>query len=114
MRISDWSSDVCSSDLESAGELGEVGGRGLVERLVEGCGGHVAHQSGDVDPLMAPSRNTTAPLPARLPTISRWLEPAVRADSLARTSVGMGQREHVRVDLGERRTTKNKKIKRYR
>src|SRR3546814_7368860 len=28
MRISDWSSDVCSSDLDHPGDLGAVGGRG--------------------------------------------------------------------------------------
>src|SRR3546814_8755379 len=30
MRISDWSSDVCSSDLEAGQELGAVAARGLV------------------------------------------------------------------------------------
>src|SRR3546814_16365851 len=38
MRISDWSSDVCSSDL-----------RGVVVAPVEGQGADVGEQSGDLD-----------------------------------------------------------------
>src|SRR3546814_7651845 len=33
MRISDWSSDVCSSDLVSAGELDERSGEGIPEHV---------------------------------------------------------------------------------
>src|SRR3546814_1201555 len=46
MRISDWSSDVCSSDLALAGEVGGQG-EGLLDVLLGqhvGAGGHVAHE----------------------------------------------------------------------
>src|SRR3546814_9998151 len=44
MRISDWSSDVCSSDLESARELVVHGHRVLVETGAgEGIGAHDRH-----------------------------------------------------------------------
>src|SRR3546814_5037550 len=52
MRISDWSSDVCSSDLERGGLLGAHGGQALVD-----LGVHARHeerrdglQGGDVVP----------------------------------------------------------------
>src|SRR3546814_16426311 len=42
MRISDWSSDVCSSDLEQAALLA-VGGRGIAQRAFEEATEDVAH-----------------------------------------------------------------------
>src|SRR3546814_7201080 len=57
MRISDWSSDVCSSDLRSfiqhvasRLEIEGHGGKRLIE-FVSQCRGHCTHraQSGDVD-----------------------------------------------------------------
>src|SRR3546814_14474121 len=45
MRISDWSSDVCSSDLEQAALLA-VGGRGIAQRAFEEATEDVAHTDG--------------------------------------------------------------------
>src|SRR3546814_5271366 len=38
MRISDWSSDVCSSDLARPGRCLRVGGGGVAGRVAEGAG----------------------------------------------------------------------------
>src|SRR3546814_3673432 len=46
MRISDWSSDVCSSDLVAAAHL-HVDRRGRAE--IEDLAGHVGGQEGEID-----------------------------------------------------------------
>src|SRR3546814_17299821 len=110
MRISDWSSDVCSSDLGDAlgafdqavaghqvGELGAVFGADLHDRaelLVEQHGAHV------VGAVAAPA-------------FKRDVEPEVRAErhlaKRERKSGVSGKRVSVRVDRGGRRVIKTKK-----
>src|SRR3546814_11672209 len=44
MRISDWSSDVCSSDLTAPGKAGEAGGE-TASSLSSGTGGSAPEQA---------------------------------------------------------------------
>src|SRR3546814_13005463 len=97
MRISDWSSDVCSSDLavahlEQAGESG----RGLDHIVVRGLAGvaamaAVADRSGVDDPGVE---------------LPHGLEGEAELD---RKSVVLGKSGSVRVDLGGRSIIKKKK-----
>src|SRR3546814_13330567 len=86
MRISDWSSDVCSSDLPSPPPA-------PVRRAVAGC-----------PPATLPSDAPSAAVPR--------FRPAWRAGAAAwsdRQSVVWGQSVSVRVDLGGRRRIQNTK-----
>src|SRR3546814_16728985 len=94
MRISDWSSDVCSSDLErDAGNCGQY----------DEPGSHRAKSSGDTLtprwPAAAPGRDTTVSSPRRSQGVTR-------AD---RKSVVEGKGVSVRVDIGGRRIIKKKR-----
>src|SRR3546814_12376607 len=107
MRISDWSSDVCSSDLAR-------GGRGLdaaAHHLIEV--GRVA--------LLAPLRGHTAVPPTVIPLILTWPWPVptgavwpdlpqnpVFISKSDRKRVVSGKSVAVRVALGGRRITKKK------
>src|SRR3546814_17503038 len=115
MRISDWSSDVCSSDLGEVGgaahaqrqqDVAEHGvrmdvGAGALQRL-EPCvhrGAEDVGVGGVIDPAAA--RRRLAAVVA-----------AAVVDLLAdRTSVVSGKSVSVRVDLGGRRIIKKKKKK---
>src|SRR3546814_16944593 len=99
MRISDWSSDVCSSDLRGA----EVGGHDrLGDRRGHPATGLLAgallalddHGDGDGGGLTGGTRESHAP--------------GVGAGR-DRPSVASGQSVSVRVDLGGRRIIQNKK-----
>src|SRR3546814_13708389 len=48
MRISDWSSDVCSSDLPKVGAYRQTEEFGLLVRVIQQ--GHLLYMSGNVDP----------------------------------------------------------------
>src|SRR3546814_15422334 len=86
MRISDWSSDVCSSDLFNAELYGLLGQRRLARE-----GGRLSG------------------LPDRLPSIhlTALFPHATKQD---RKSVVSGKSVSVRVDLGGRRIIKKKKV----
>src|SRR3546814_17585309 len=62
MRISDWSSDVCSSDLAAAGQLAPQDGReGEADEVVEGAARHVG-----VDQLLVEAARVLESLDHRL------------------------------------------------
>src|SRR3546814_11938437 len=94
MRISDWSSDVCSSDLTASAYL-------------------LRHAYNAEDPLP----HSSPPLPASAPR--RAGDPALRGHRIGvdvparadRTSVVEGKSVSVRVDLGCRRIIKKKQSK---
>src|SRR3546814_12150061 len=88
MRISDWSSDVCSSDLVVTPELGRGEPHDLELDAV-----WVAGVEALVDRVVAGSLQRTGGLQA-----------------LDRTSVVWGKSVSVRVDLGGRRVVKKKHI----
>src|SRR3546814_18054045 len=101
MRISDWSSDVCSSDLTATGTyLGKVA---------------VARDAQQTDS----AQDVKAMLPDRSATANAKPEPEIFADDVKcahgcaigedRTSVGAGKRVAVRVDSGGRGIIPKKK-----
>src|SRR3546814_17868405 len=105
MRISDWSSDVCSSDLRLYPALGRAQARGAEAALSrQGARGAGALNRGKTPTGSAIGRGRriihrkTLARPARL-----------RAVGIDRKSVGEGKSVYVRVDLGVRRNIKNKK-----
>src|SRR3546814_20255229 len=125
MRISDWSSDVCSSDLEPGvgdGLAAGVGGEG------EGGQAEAAPDLGDADagddrPGLGGDHRAPASGPASTKTGTKtspccskrtctgapmWTSAGSQSPMLARQSVGMGKSVSVRVDLGGRRFIKKK------
>src|SRR3546814_11478608 len=83
MRISDWSSDVCSSDLWGGGWLAMLGKNfGFGHGHVDFAGSSVVHLTGGVLALVGAK---------------------IIGPRLARKSVGSGKSVSVRVDLGGRR-----------
>src|SRR3546814_10709557 len=91
MRISDWSSDVCSSDLASRAAAGRRAG------LFRGPPAEPAAAS--LDARRGP--------PLR-PVLRRAAVPGHRPHHGDRKSVGSGKSVSVRVDLGGRRIIKKK------
>src|SRR3546814_11168728 len=124
MRISDWSSDVCSSDLSAAAARGAAsGGPGAPERPGEGLGrGKPSWQ----ETRASASRGSMAGLGARAcrrhrrrldRVVVRWNRAAVPSDHVNpiyfnrvkdRKSVVSGKSVSVRVDLGCSRIIKKK------
>src|SRR3546814_20815132 len=102
MRISDWSSDVCSSDLQNAG------GRKAGE-IVDMAVGMVVEQSVTQPQQPFDAQIVGKPgldLPFRHAGIAIGVEQALFGD---RKSGGEGKSVSVRVDLGGRRIIKKKK-----
>src|SRR3546814_11723172 len=100
MRISDWSSDVCSSDLERKIPHGLLRGRQRPGRLAFVGGQELArHRALDAAALLG-----------LIPGVRQHAHRARQAEQADRKSVVEGQSESVRVDLGGRRIIK-KKIK---
>src|SRR3546814_16464276 len=103
--ISDWSSDVCSSDLEGFGEtalvdalLAQPVGAGTFEEA--GVVGVIDHAAGiGLFPVDAHGN------PERHGGVHRYRAPSVKGD---RKSVVEGKSVQVRVDLGGRRNIKKK------
>src|SRR3546814_15643788 len=116
MRISDWSSDVCSSDLRLAGDWtgAQSGGLRQIAGADAGKLGHLVHATNSFTALALPSAGcgpgadrancARAAACAILRTSPR--EPAPAVD---RKSVGSGKSVSVRVDLGGRWIIKKKK-----
>src|SRR3546814_16952280 len=100
MRISDWSSDVCSSDLPLRGDVVRRGFGGEHRDVGAGVG-----PEGD-----GPERrlHMAATLPAGRDAIAQ-VDRAVRRRAGDRKSVVEGKRVSVRVDLGGRRLIKKKR-----
>src|SRR3546814_12671157 len=108
MRISDWSSDVCSSDLARLMPLVQQqrldGGRpGPFGAWIEPGEARADGVGGDQHALAAHRRGQCQRLAPR---------PGAKVDhGQDRKSVVQGKRVSVRVNLGGRRTIKKKKIK---
>src|SRR3546814_20266109 len=101
MRISDWSSDVCSSDLR-AGEVTEgrtTGAAADIEDVAREPGRHVADL-----PFHDRGAAPAADLPADRAECCEEPEEQCASD---RKSVVQGKSVSVSVDLGGRRITKN-------
>src|SRR3546814_13573691 len=99
MRISDWSSDVCSSDLLAANA-------GISLRRSSGCAAAMITTMGGFDEriIMEGNRGRPGDQPCRCdPRNGRPRRPD-------RTSVASGQRVSVRVDLGCRRIFTQHKV----
>src|SRR3546814_1035738 len=96
MRISDWSSDVCSSDLTDPLDLGFGLIGGIVNAILDA---HIA----------AGSCLDHVPADQRGPIVHFVKQPVHVPDHLAgdRKSVVSGKSVSVRVDLGGRRIIKN-------
>src|SRR3546814_18011890 len=99
MRISDWSSDVCSSDLGEGPRQGrdDMRGKRLALAMMMACAGSAA--------IAAPLHAQAAPAET-LEIDKKRIDAALAAD---RKSVGWGKSVSVRVDLGGRRIIKKKK-----
>src|SRR3546814_12125544 len=123
MRISDWSSDVCSSDLRIARQgrgagrrAWRGGGRGELQRAPAAARAQagVGQDARRVSRLRAALRHTVRRRRGSArPSLGR-APPSARRDRRAadRKSVVEGKRVSVRVDLGGRRIIKKKKHKR--
>src|SRR3546814_17499471 len=112
MRISDWSSDVCSSDLRSRVDVASRSGhgRGLRREYVAQPGGdghraRTAHACGSgVGPVERAAGGKGDPFGgAWSQSRHRWAE-----HPPDRTSVGKGKSVSGRLDLGGRRTMQKK------
>src|SRR3546814_20897067 len=88
MRISDWSSDVCSSDLDVLAELRER----QLDRVRAGREDHVAALELDGAAVVLLQRHDVEGLPLA--------EDAVRGDLVDRKSVVEGKSVSVSVDIG--------------
>src|SRR3546814_15508096 len=104
MRISDWSSDVCSSDLDAQR-------RRCSDETGDEAGGKRSRNADRAGPARA-----RTPIHARRP-IQRHGEPRRLRRCVFRSgdrkSVVSGKSVSVRVDLGGRRSIKKKQIKTY-
>src|SRR3546814_16780087 len=102
MRISDWSSDVCSSDLQMPATARVHGGDELEARRVGHMGvGARHHHAPGLDRLAQRLQGGTLEF--------RQLVEEEHAEMGDRKSVVEGQSVSVRVDLGGRRVSKTKK-----
>src|SRR3546814_11481678 len=99
MRISDWSSDVCSSDLSTGGRKRKAGGWPAA-KPPSGASGR--NWNNDMGPKGADWKKPAIRPPGAMNARSR----RGRAE---RKSVVEGKRVSVRVDLGGRRIIKKKK-----
>src|SRR3546814_12188160 len=104
MRISDWSSDVCSSDLDSVLERIDSGAERGVTRMLTMM----------LDPLVGEKISYLVPPDgSRIDMVDPgqlWERVTARID---RKSVVSGKSVSVRVDIGGRRIIKKKKMKEY-
>src|SRR3546814_12463623 len=105
MRISDWSSDVCSSDLRKVSPI--AAGSGLLLRRggLGGRGGRFRAGRGDLRRAAEPGDRLDRIF--ELEVLDAFLFEILGGD---RKSVVEGKRVSVRVDLGGRRYIKKKKI----
>src|SRR3546814_19493233 len=117
MRISDWSSDVCSSDLQESGDAGKEGKGKEGERardqhiMPKLCdAGQPGDEFGRVEQRFVARRHARKlpddiRLPRQNPSILLF---STRLEPSARKSVGSGKRVSVRYTLGGRRIIKKK------
>src|SRR3546814_18886240 len=104
MRISDWSSDVCSSDLTLARE------RHLYEQKVTA---RADYEQAQAEAAAAAAEARRAQVAAGAANVTRDGSGAIVASTISgrveRTSVVKGKSVYVRVDLGGRRNIKKKR-----
>src|SRR3546814_18506535 len=108
MRISDWSSDVCSSDLH------QVYGGNVQNGHAYGFGLHLARElrQQSFHPLRQPGRHRHNRLHRRTRSAQVGMMVAIDHGLVVdRKSVVSGKSVSVRVDLGGRRSIKKKKAK---
>src|SRR3546814_16810138 len=117
MRISDWSSDVCSSDLVLPGQVvaaGDVepGQQSVGERVVGAMTGHGASSPGsDGSSIVTSTPSSCAPEISRR-GVDRWPDSGGRGEPLeARQSVVWGRGVSVSVDQGGGRISEKKQTK---
>src|SRR3546814_12620017 len=117
MRISDWSSDVCSSDLIKADDFGGIGyGYGyafaednlcvLLEDLVTIRGERAKYMGRDGSYTIVPNSNTADNVTSDY--FWKFVATDAIVANLDRKSVVSGKSVSVRVDLGGRRIIKKK------
>src|SRR3546814_14123987 len=99
MRISDWSSDVCSSDLPEAGVDDTLPATAATEVQAAPTQAELDYAAIYGEPPYDPVYDDTLPAPAQMP----------QSYDPDRTSVVSGRRGSVRVDLGGRGIIKKKK-----
>src|SRR3546814_15375743 len=114
MRISDWSSDVCSSDLPRSGKPKEAcilvvddsaTIRAVIGKMLAQNGHHVL-KAGDGESALEIARNERPDL-----IFLDIVMPGMSGFAVDRKSGGEGKSVSVRVDLGGRRIIKKKKKK---
>src|SRR3546814_15926723 len=113
MRISDWSSDVCSSDLAcgaGAGACAARGGTAVHGRHRQSAARGGACGKGRIRPHRL-SRDDGRPGQDAAPQGAWRAAGGARQCGTERKSVGSGKRVSVRVNLGGRRSFKKKKKK---
>src|SRR3546814_16689270 len=103
MRISDWSSDVCSSDLRAGVKIYEYCERPMHAKVALIDDDWTTVGSSNLDPLSL-FLNLEANLVVRDAPLADTLRRSVQDMMEARKSVGKGERVSVRVDLGGRRS----------
>src|SRR3546814_18527099 len=113
MRISDWSSDVCSSDLAMAAITGEVdcSALPLANPITLGDQAIVLGIFADTNPTPDDTGNApvvTDVFGTDLPPLTSSRAWAIHAAAIARTSVVSGKSVSVRVNPGVRRIIKIK------
>src|SRR3546814_12099524 len=101
MRISDWSSDVCSSDLEAAGRVARSAKAAGVERLAHLSG--IGSDPGSSSPYIASRGRGEQAVRDAFPAAS-----LIRTAVIDRKTVVWGQSVSVRVDIGGRGCLKKK------
>src|SRR3546814_19732324 len=106
MRISDWSSDVCSSDLIGLEPL-EIAGEQVLAEAV----GHPVDEDGGGVPLIWPQDQALAFLAHVIGGVA--LAQHRQLGKADRKSVGEGKSVSVRVDLGGRRNLTKKKFTKF-
>src|SRR3546814_17092926 len=107
MRISDWSSDVCSSDLDEIAFRGDLQG---FEATEPGLAEKGLHATASSDGRLRGAWSRTASAMAAI-CAGVVPQPPPTRFSRDRTGVVEGERVSVRVDLGGRRIIKKKKDK---
>src|SRR3546814_20533986 len=97
MRISDWSSDVCSSDLARAHRRDRRGGEGAATaRARQARGAHPAGGAGADDHGCLNNRQSRHSLPRPLPPRGRGDEEQMTTTTNASSSLAhIGERTHI-------------------
>src|SRR3546814_10017186 len=91
MRISDWSSDVCSSDLSNLGQTARRMLRRRVRQLWPDVSGQVVLGLGYPTPLLRAFRSAAERVVAVMPArqgVARWPQDGLRLTALSEEKIG--------------------------